>query len=350
MDKPEPDPRVSPDAPPDAAMPRAALAEADARAQAGSADPDAWAQAATANTAARAQGATALRRGRRRAILMILGAAAVYSVAALFVKALGGALPLAQVVLCRNLFAIPVLLPLLLRAGGVGALRTTRPGLHAVRLVAGLAGMFTAFYGYAHLPLATVTALGFTMPLFLTVLAVPLLGERVGPRRGTAVVVGFLGVLLMTDPFGGGRADLFAMAMVLLGALGWAVAMITIRQMGAAGERSVTIVLWFALGSAAVSLLLALPVWVWPSPVQWALLVGIGAVSALAQILMTEGYRRGEPTLLAPFEYSAILWTTALGAALWAELPDGWDFAGIAVLVGSGLYIWHREVTLGIRR
>lgn len=294
--------------------------------------------------------ASALRRSRRRAVLLVLGAAGVFSVAAAFVKGLEGAIPLAQVVFCRNIFAVPALLPLLLAHGGPRALRTERPGLHAVRLLAGLLGMFGAFYGYAHLPLATVTALGFTMPLFLTVLSVPLLGERVGPRRGAAVLVGFAGVLLMTAPFGCGRADLPAMGMVLLGALGWAVAMVTIRRMGAAGESNVAIVLWFALGSSVVSGLACLPVWVWPSARQWALLAGIGVVSALAQIMMTEGYRRGEPTLLAPFEYSAILWTTLMGVLVWAELPDGWDFAGIAVLVASGLYIWRREVALGIRR
>ena len=291
-----------------------------------------------------------MRRARRRAVLLIVAAAAVFSVSAVFVKLLGGEIPLAQLVFCRNIFALPVLLPLLLRAGGLAALRTRHPGLHALRLAGGLGGMFGAFYGYAHLPLATVTALGFTMPLFLTLLAIPFLGERVGPRRGTAVLVGFMGVLLMTDPFGGGRADPLAMLLVLLSAVGWAVAMITIRKMGAAGERNVTIVLWFALASAAISLAFAAPVWLWPTAGQWALLVGIGLVSALAQLLMTEGYRRGEPTLLAPFEYSAILWTTALGAIVWAELPDGWDMAGIIVLVGSGLYIWHREVALGIRR
>ncbi|MES2710278.1 MAG: DMT family transporter, partial [Pseudomonadota bacterium] len=77
---------------------------------------------------------------------------------------------------------------------------------------------------------------------------------------------------------------------------------------------------------------------------------GTGLVSALAQVLMTEAYRRGEPSLVAPFEYSGIVWTTVLGGILWGELPDGWDFAGIAVLVGAGLYIWHREVSLGLRR
>ncbi len=292
-----------------------------------------------------------LRRSRRRAVLLVLGAAAVFSVSAAFAKALGGAIPLVQVVFCRNLFAIPALLPLLLaQAGGLWALRTDRPGLHLLRLAGGLVGMFGTFHGYAHLPLATVAALGFTMPLFLTALSVPLLGERVGWRRATAVAVGFVGVLLMTDPFGGGRADLPAMAAVLAGALGWAIAMISIRRMGAAGESNASIVMWFAIGSAIVSGALVLPVWVAPAPWQWALLIGIGLVSALAQVMMTEAYRRGEPTLLAPFEYSAILWTTLIGGLLWAELPDGWDLAGIAVLIGSGLYIWRREVTLGIRR
>lgn len=292
----------------------------------------------------------ALRQGRRRAILLVLGAAGVYSISAAFVKALDGAIPLVQVVLCRNLFAIPALLPLLMAEGGVRALRTSRPDLHAVRLVAGLMGMFGAFYGYAHLPLATATALGFTMPLFLTLLSLVLLGERVGPRRGAAVAMGFLGVLVMTRPFGNDHPDLLAMGMVLMGALGWALAMITIRRMGSAGEGNAAIVLWFALGSALVSGLATLPFWVWPSPGQWVLLVGIGLVSALGQILMTAGYRLGEPSLLAPFEYSAILWTTVMGVLIWAELPGAWAFLGIAVLVGSGLYIWHREVTLGIRR
>jgi drug/metabolite transporter (DMT)-like permease len=254
------------------------------------------------------------------------------------------------VIFCRNLFAIPALLPLLWRHGGLAALRTANPGMHAIRTATGLLGMVGAFYGYATLPLATVTALGFTMPLFLTLLSVPLLRERVGPRRGAAVLVGFCGVLLMAHPTEGAAGQHFATLMVLLGALGWALSMITIRRMGEAGEAGVTIVLWFSFAAAAVSGLASIPAWVAPTAWQWAMLAGTGLVSALAQVLMTEGYRRGEATLLAPFEYSAILWTTLLGALVWAELPDAWDFAGMAVLVASGLYIWRREVALGIRR
>ncbi len=288
---------------------------------------------------------------RRRAILMILGAAGAFAAAAAMVKALDGALPLAQVVLGRNLFAIPALVPVLLAAGGWRALRTSYPMGHVWRCGFGLVGMFGAFYGYQHLPLATVSALGFTMPLFLTLLSVPMLGERVGPRRMAAVLVGFGGVLLMVRPWQGEAAgDLGALAAVLAAALAWALAMISIRKLGARGESGASIVLWFAIGSSLVAGALALPGWVWPTPMQWLLLAGTGLISALAQVLMTEAYRRGEPSLVAPFEYSGIVWTTALGGVLWGELPDGWDFAGIIVLVGAGLYIWHREVSLGLRR
>jgi drug/metabolite transporter (DMT)-like permease len=273
------------------------------------------------------------------------------------VKALEGAVPLAQVVLFRSVFALPVLLLLLRGAGGWQALRTRRPLDHAWRTLFGLAGMLGAFHGITHLPLATVTALGFTMPLFLTVLAVPLLGERVGLRRGSAVVVGFLGVLAMLlpgtvspDAAAPDAAAFWPSLAVLGGAVGWALAMITIRRMGEAGESGVSITIWFALGCSLVAGLASLPGWLWPTPRQWALLLAIGTISAFAQLLMTEAYRAAEPTVVAPFEYSGILWTTLLGAFLWAEMPGRWDALGIAVLVGSGLYIWHREAALGLRR
>lgn len=302
----------------------------------------------------------ALRQSRRRAILLVLGAAGTFSLAAACVKTLKGEVPLAEVVLWRNLFAIPALLPLMVRHGGLAALRTANPMGHAARILFGLLGMFGTFYGLVHLPFAVVSALGFTMPLFLTMLSVPLLGERVGWRRSMAVVVGFLGVLLIVQPGGGGTEgaaavtgstpQLLAAGAVLLGAVGWALAMITIRRMGEAGERSVTIVLWFAIGSSLVAALAAIPVWVWPTPQQWLLLAGVGLISAVAQVMMTNAYRTGESTLLAPFEYSAIIWTMGMGVVFWGEVPELRDFVGIAVLVGSGLYIWHREVTLGVKR
>jgi drug/metabolite transporter (DMT)-like permease len=294
----------------------------------------------------------ALRAARTRAILLVIGASATFCVAAAGVKAIGPALPVAQVVLFRNLFVLPLLFILLARAGGLEALRTRNPGQHAQRALWGMFGMFGAFHGYANLPIATVTALGFTMPLFLTALSVVVLKEQVGWRRWSAVVVGFLGVLIMVRPFGGGDAALPALSVgiVLLGSVGWALAMMTIRRMGDAGESGVAIVIWFALISSAASALATIPVWVTPDATQWALLVGIGLASALAQLQMTAAYRRGETTLLAPFEYSGIIWTMMVGIGIWAEWPDGYDLLGFGVLVAAGLYIWRREVVRGARR
>lgn len=292
-----------------------------------------------------------LARARRRAILLVLGASATFALAAAAVKALQGAIPLAQLVMFRNLFALPLLLVMAARAGGFAVLRPRTPWRHAERTLWGLMGMVGAFYGYTTLPLATATALGFTMPLFLTALSVVVLGEKVGWRRWTAVAVGFLGVLIMLRPGMEGTAlPGLPVAMVLMGALGWALAMMSIRRMGEAGESGVAIVVWFAVGSATVAGLATIPVWVTPDGRQWLLLIAIGLISAVAQLLMTEAYRRGETTLLAPFEYAGIIWTGLLGILIWSEWPDGWSLVGFAVLVGAGLFIWWRETRLGVRR
>lgn len=280
---------------------------------------------------------------RRRAILAVLGAALLFAGAAACVKALDGEIPLAQLVFFRSALALPVMLPLLIAAGGLSAMKTTRPFGHLFRTVFGLCGMLAAFYGYATLPLATVTALGFTMPLFLALLAAPLLGERPGPVRLAAALAGFAGVVLMVRPWGGDAVGLVPALIVLAGALAWALAMITIRRLGAAGESGVAIVMWFAIGCSLLSFFAAVPVWVWPDAGQWGLILGVGVISALAQLLMTEAYRKGEPTLVAPFEYSGIVWTTLLGLLIWAEAPDGWDSLGICILVGAGLALWRED-------
>jgi len=289
-----------------------------------------------------------LRAARARAIACVTGSAALFALAAGAVKALQGAIPLSEVVFFRNLLALPALLLLAqwTAPGGLAAaLRTRHPWRHAERMAGGLIGMYGSFYGYVHLPLATVTALTFTMPLFLTGLSVALLGERVGWRRVAVVVAGFGGVLMMLQPGGsGGPLHLGAVGAVLASALGWAYAMVSIRRMGEAGESGITIVLWFAIGASLVSGLASIPGWVWPAAGQWGLLLGVGLISSAAQLLMTAAYRSADTTVVAPFEYSAILWTTALGVTLWGEVPDGWDLAGFLVLVAAGLAIWRMEV------
>jgi drug/metabolite transporter (DMT)-like permease len=285
---------------------------------------------------------------RRRAILGVLGAGFCFAVAAALIKATkASGIPAFEMVVFRSVVIALVMLAVLRRQGGVvAALRTPRPAAHALRTLFGFIAMTTGYYGYVHLPLATVTALGFAMPLFLTVLSVPLLGETVGWRRGGAVFLGLIGVLLVVRPWRAAAADtpVNAVLLVLAGVVAWALTMITIKKLGNAGERNATIVLWYCLGSLVLSLVLALPEWVAPSFRDASLLIGAGLVTAAAQLLMTDAYRSGETTLIAPFEYGAIIHATLFGALLWGEIPDAWTFCGIFILVAAGLYIWWREV------
>jgi drug/metabolite transporter (DMT)-like permease len=287
---------------------------------------------------------------RRRAILGVLGAGFFFAIAAALIKATRAEnIPTFEMVVFRSVVIALVMVAVLRRQGGVrAALRTDRPWVHAIRTVLGLTAMSTSYVGYVRLPLATVTALGFAMPLFLTVLSVPLLGEKVGWRRGGAVVAGLLGVLAIVRPWQDSGADtpMDAVALVLAGVVAWALTMITIKKLGNSGERNATIVLWYCLGSLVLSTILVLPVWIVPTPRDAALLVAAGLATAAAQLMMTDAYRSGETTLIAPFEYGAIVHATLFGALLWGELPDQWTCAGIALLIAAGLYIWWREVVL----
>lgn len=290
---------------------------------------------------------------RRRAIICVLAASATFTLGAAFVKALTEHVPVFEIVMVRSYVAFLAMTPVLWRAGGLAAMRTNRPGGHFLRTIYGFFGTFTTVYGFAYLPIVTVTALGFAMPLFLTILSVPLLGERVGWRRASAVVVGLVGVMIMLRPWDDlmdSAGQPLAVGLVLAGVVTWALAMITIRQMGEAGEKNVTIVAWFTLGTALMATVCAIPGWVTPSPMHLAMMVAAGVMSGVAQLLMTEGYRSGETTLVAPFEYGAIVYATILGIMIWGEYPDLWTLTGIAILVGAGLYIWRREVTLGMRK
>ena len=285
---------------------------------------------------------------RRRAILCVLGEGFCFALAAAMIKATrSAAIPLTEMVVFRSAVIVVVMAAVLGRSGGglIGLLRTRHPWGHVVRTLLGLFGMTTSYLGYLRLPLATVTSLNFAMPLFLTVLSVPLLGERVSRGRAAAVAIGFAGVLLIVRPWHDATAAMppGVVALVLAGVFTWSLTTITIRKLGAAGERAATIVLWYSLGSLAIALVLALPVWVTPSPRDAALLLLAGAVTAAAQWLMTEGYRGGEATAVAPFEYAAIVHATLLGALLWGEWPDATSVTGIAVLVAAGLALWRQE-------
>jgi drug/metabolite transporter (DMT)-like permease len=190
------------------------------------------------------------------------------------------------------------------------------------------------------LPLAEAVAIGYAAPIFITALSVPLLGEAVGVRRWSAVCVGFAGVLVMIRP---GAAVFEASSLVaLLAALFYAFAMIFIRRLGRT-ESTACIAFYFTLTCAVVSAPFLPLQWVAPDLPQAILLVAVGLIGGVAQLAVTAAFRAAPAAVVAPFDYSSMLYVTVIGYAVWGEMPDRLIFAGAAVVIASGLYILHRE-------
>jgi drug/metabolite transporter (DMT)-like permease len=187
---------------------------------------------------------------------------------------------------------------------------------------------------FRHLPLADVHAVAGIAPLLVTALAVPMLGERVGPRRWTAVAVGFAGLLLILRP-GFGEADP-ALLIPFGGAFLWAVYQIVTRQVS--HDAPATSMLYMAAVGALVMSCQAPFVWIPPGAFDWAMLVLLGLVGSVGHFLFILAFRAAPASLLQPFHYMALLWATLIGWLVFGDLPDGWTVAGGLVIAGSGIY------------
>lgn len=259
------------------------------------------------------------------------------------VKILGARLDSFQLAFFRAAFGLLAVLPFACRAGW-GVLRTRRLGMHLGRGMAGSLAMMCAFYALTHLTLADATAITFTAPLFLTVLAALILHETVGRRRWSATAVGFLGVLIMLRP---GDGVLEAAALVaLLGTLAMAVVRLFIKQLSRT-ESPLTMIVYLGLSSSVVSAVPAIMVWRTPTLLELGLLVLLGSVSNLSQVFMIRGYKIGEASALAPFEYARLPLAALYGYLLFAELPDLYTLLGASIIVASTFYIARREHRLG---
>jgi len=283
------------------------------------------------------------------------GKAIAYSLSAILclavldaqVKWLAADYAITQIAFLRYVVGVVLAVAVAARHGGLRQLRTRRPFGHALRSLLNIATMLTFYAALQRLPLADVIAIAFAAPLFMTVLSVPLLGERVGIRRWSAVIVGFVGVLIMTRP-GAGVFDPAAL-LPLSAALLYAVAMIAIRKLSHS-EPAATIVFYFTvIGATAGALSLPFQ-WHTPDAVGLATLVGIGLLGGGAQITMTLAFRVAPVALLAPFGYAGLVFAMGFGYLIWGEVPDAYLLLGAAIVVGSGLYILHRETTLARRR
>ena len=277
----------------------------------------------------------------RRAALLMLVSVALFALMDAGLKTLSAHYPPFQVAAMRGLSSLPLVLGWALASAGAGALLRVRWPLHLVRGVLGIVMMASFVYALKRLPLSTAYSIFFVAPLLITALSVPILGEHVGPRRWTAIAVGLLGVLVVLRPTGEGVLTLAGLA-VLVAAFGFAVSAILVRVLARTDSTQAT-TFWLLALMALGAGLLAWPGWVPLRGEHAAIIAGIGIAGALGQYTITEAFRSGEASLVAPLEYSALVWGVLLDLSLWGVLPDGLTWLGAAIIVGSGLYLIRRE-------
>ncbi|MGY0793985.1 DMT family transporter [Azospirillum argentinense] len=274
-----------------------------------------------------------------RGILMVVAAVFFFSCSDATAKYLAQTLPSIEIGWMRYVGFTTLLLPLMIR-GGPPVMKTASPGLQVLRGLGMLGSALFFIMGMHYLPLAEAAATSYVSPVFVTVLSILVLGEKIGPRRWAAVLVGLLGVLIVIRP--GGAAFQPAAIFPILSAMSWATGVVITRKM-TGQEHPTTTLIWSALTGLAV-LTVILPFnFTMPTATEVALGALVGLVSTMGQWLMVQAYRFGEASVLAPCSYVQIVWSTLLGFLIFGALPDHWTFLGTGIIIASGLYTAHRE-------
>jgi len=278
-----------------------------------------------------------------RGALWMLASCFMFSTMGLFVKLLGEHLPSHQAAFFRALFGLAAVLPFVLGMGRAG-FATKRLPLHLTRGLTGAAAMLCGFYSMAHLPLADSVALSFTKPLWLIPLAVLFLGEIVRVRRWVATGAGFLGVVVMMRP-GQGPIDP-AVYVALTGAFFVALVTVQVKKL-ISTEHPATLIFYSTCIASLVTAVPAFVVWQTPEPRELLLLLIAGLLGTIGQSLGIRALQAGDSTAVAPIDYVRLLISGFYGYWFFGDVPDVWTRVGAAIIVGSTLYIAHREAQLG---
>jgi drug/metabolite transporter (DMT)-like permease len=276
-----------------------------------------------------------------RGMLVMLVAVAMFALMDTGMKLLAAHYPAAQVAALRGLASWPFVVVWVLLSGGPGQLLRVRWPLHLLRGVLAVVMLAAFAYALKRLPLAETYALFFVAPLLVTALAVPLLGERVGWRRWCAIGVGLLGTLVILRPSGQGMLSLSGLA-VLVSALAYAIGAVSVRLLGRT-DTTQAMVFWMLSLLAVFATVVAWPDWRALRGEDFWLLAGIGATGAAGQYCVTEAFRRTPASLVAPLEYTALVWALGLDWLLWRTFPDAITFVGAGIIVASGLYLIRGE-------
>lgn len=241
----------------------------------------------------------------------------------------------------RQALALPIVLVWVAMAGGLHSVRTRRIGVHASRMMLGLTGMLLNFLSYILLPPAEAATIGFTMPIFGTILSALILREATGIHRWSAVLIGFAGVLVMIRP-DAGHFPLQGVAVAIAAAFATASVSLVLRELGRT-EAAGVVVFWFTALSM-IPLGIAMPFFAQAhDALTWGLLLLIGLFGGIAQLCLTAALRWAPVSVVLPMDYSAIIWTTLLGVAIGENWPMATTWIGATLIIASGLYIAWRE-------
>lgn len=251
-----------------------------------------------------------------------------------------------EIMFMRALIATPMVAAAALAFGGRRALATRHLRVHALRGLMLVGGTWCFFLGLGYLPLAEATSLVFAAPIFITALSVPLLGERVGWRRWLAVLAGFAGVLIIVRP---GAAAFQPASLLPVGtALFYALVMLSARWIGRA--EGVWPTMFYVVAFPLVFSGLAVwTVWRAPEAGHLPLFLGMAVFGTLGLTLISQAFRMAPAAIVAPFDYTALVWASLFGWLVWGELPGLWTYGGAAVIILSGIYIVIRETRAGRR-
>ena len=271
----------------------------------------------------------------------MLLAVAVFSLMDTAMKILSAHYPAMQVTAMRGLSSLPLVCVYVRWRGAFGSLLKVRWPLHFFRAALGIVMLSLFAYALRLLPLAEAYSIFFVAPLMITALSVPLLKERVEPARWWAIVVGLLGVLVVLRPSGAGFFTLGGLA-VLGSAACYAVSSITVRLLGRTDSNE-SMVFWLMLMLSIGATALAAAHWLPIRSQDWPVIAGLAVTGFLGQVLITEAFRHGEASAIAPLEYTALAWGMGLDWVLWHTFPDRFMLLGAAIIVASGVYLIRRE-------
>ena len=274
------------------------------------------------------------------AIVFVLAGFLLISVMDAIIKSLSGIYGALELMLFQTTIGVVPVSAMVLATGGLQGFRSTQPALQALRAIAATATTIFFFIALRHLPLAEAVTLVFAAPMIMTALAGPILGESVGPERWFAVLVGFVGVLVVMRP-GTAAFSIYAL-LPITAAVCFAFASVLGRRLSR-NDGGPTIVFYSLLGGALVSAAWTPFEWVMPRQEHWPSLLAIGLLGGIGQVLIMAAFRRAQASLLAPFQYATIGWAVLFGYIFWSEVPDAITFVGIAIIALSGLYIVKRE-------